>query len=293
MKPAPFRYESPTALPDVHALLLEHGDEAKVLAGGQSLGPLLNLRMSTPSVLIDLARVPELSGGLGMSSGGLRIAAMTTYRDVLDDPRAASLAPLLVEAIPFVGHATIRNSGTIGGSVAHADPAGEMPACVVALGATINVRSADGARAVPADEFFTGTFGTIMEEGEVLASIDVPGAPGQGSAWLEVAPRHGDYAVVGVGVVVSLAEGRMVAVRVCLSGVADRPLLVDSEPLVGRVHDEAEVAAFARGLAADLRLQGDLIASAAYKRHLVRMLTARAVSTAVGRAATAGAVVAG
>lgn len=302
MKPCPFRYESPTDVAAVHALLSEHGDEAKLLAGGQSLAPLLNLRMARPSVLVDLARVGELAQPPCVVGDSLRLWAMTTYRQVLEHPHVSSSVPLLAEAIPFIGHQAIRNTGTIGGSVAHADPAAELPTCLVALEAGIGVWGAEGQRVVPAGDFFTGTFSTVLEPLELVAWIDVPLAPaGSGAAWLEVAPRHGDYAVVGVAAVVRVeasepraAEGqeggRVAQARVCLSGVADRPAVVASvDALVGELAEQDQLTLVADAAAAELNLHDDLVSSVAYRQHLVRDLTARALRLALRRAEQVGA----
>jgi carbon-monoxide dehydrogenase medium subunit len=284
VKPAPFRYEAPTDLDEIHALLTDHGDEAKLLAGGQSLGPLLNLRMSTPSLLVDLRRVSALRQPVRVERDMLRIPALMTYREVMGEEQVRRVAPLLTQAIPYVGHQAIRNAGTIGGSVAHADPAAEVPACVVALDARIGVRGTSGERTVPAAEFFVGTFSTVLEPDEVVAWVDLPlDGGGRGAAWLEVAPRHGDYAVVGVGAVVSVEDGRVASARVCLSGVSDTPTLLATERLLGTVPSDDALLDLAAEGAAGLALQDDLVASAAYKRHLVKTLTARALGLAVRR----------
>lgn len=309
MKPAPFRYEAPQDLNEVFALLTEHGDDAKVLAGGQSLGPLLNLRMSTPSVLVDLASIPELRRPVTVARETLRIPAMTTYREALDDPALRAAAPLLAEAIPFVGHAAIRNAGTIGGSVAHADPAAELPTCLVALGASVGVSGPAGERTVDAKDFFTGTFSTVLAGDEIVAWVDVPTArAGRGTAWMEVAPRHGDYAVIGVAAFVDLKDDQVAHAHVSLSGVADRPTLVDvserlaqrtvpgcyappdapgasdtpnrpsADPLLDALNEAA------RDLAAGFTLHDDLVATARYKQHLTTSLIAQTLGAAIQRA---------
>jgi carbon-monoxide dehydrogenase medium subunit len=307
VKPAPFRYEAPTELEQVLGLLRQHEYEAKVLAGGQSLGPLLNLRMSTPSVLVDMARVAQLHGAPRVVERNVRIAAMTTYREVLDDAVVAKEVPLLAEAIPYVGHQAIRNAGTLGGSVAHADPAAEVPTCLVALGAQVGLVGPSGHRSVEAKDFFTGTFTTELASDEVVAWIDIPPRPRRGgSAWLEVAPRHGDYAIVGVAAVAERDDDHLVQVRVALSGVADRPTLIDlteelsdleishgaadTSPAGSRtptvsLHSRANalLEEAGRRIASEFRLQDDLIASVRYKQHLVDTLTARALGTAIER----------
>ena len=192
MKPAPFEIERPTRLDDVLRLLAANTGDARVIAGGQSLVPLMNLRMATPSLLIDLNRVEALQG-IRVDGPWLRIGAMTRQQRLLSDPLIAAHAPLLARALPHIGHVQTRNRGTIGGSLAHADPSAELPVCMVALGATLSVGSASGGRTIPAREFFTDILSTTLQPDEVLVEIAIPRAPPGTRAWfIEFARRHGD-----------------------------------------------------------------------------------------------------
>lgn len=214
MKPPPFEYHAPESVEEALALLAEHGDEAKVLAGGQSLVPLLNFRLIRPARLVDLNRV----AGLAYLNGG-RMGAMTRMRTV----ERESEVPLLRKAARFVGHAQIRNRGTVGGSCAHADPAAELPCALLALEARFRLRSARGERIVPAGEFFLGTFTTALGPDELLVEIEVPPLrPGTRTAFVEYARVHGDFAQAGVAAVVG--PDRTVVV---VLGAADRPVLLE------------------------------------------------------------------
>ena len=198
MKPAPFEYHAPESLADVTALLAEHGDEAKVLAGGQSLVPMLALRLTRFEHIVDLNRVDDLRG-VSRSNGTLTISAMTTQRTVEQDAAAGEAVPLLAEAIPLIGHFQIRNRGTVGGSIAHADPASELPAVALALDAELEVAGTSGTRRVPASEFFVGTWTTTVGEDELLSAVHFPVWSGSaGFAVEEVARRSGDFALTGV-----------------------------------------------------------------------------------------------
>ena len=204
MKPAPFVYHRPDTLEDALALLAEHGEEAKPLAGGQSLVPAMNFRLAQPSVLIDLNRIATLAG-IEPVDGGLRIGGMTRHRALEHSPVVARLAPLVAETMPFIAHPPIRTRGTLGGSLAHADPAAELPAVMLALGASIGVRSQAAARSVPATAFFLGLFTTSLAPDELLVDVTIPPmAPGSGWAMDEVSRRHGDFALAGAAAVVTL-----------------------------------------------------------------------------------------
>ena len=198
MKPAPFVYYAPRSLPEALALLAEHGD-AKPLAGGQSLIPAMNFRLAQPAALVDLNGVPELAFVREEAEGGeLRLGALTRHRTLETHPLVRQRAPLLAETMPHVAHPQIRTRGTVGGSLAHADPAAELPAVMTTLGARFRVQGPAGERWVAAGEFFTGLFATVLEPGELVVEIAVPAlAPRTGWAFDEVARRHGDYALVG------------------------------------------------------------------------------------------------
>jgi carbon-monoxide dehydrogenase medium subunit len=215
MKPAPFEYLAPDSLAAALEALAAHGGEAKLLAGGQSLIPAMNFRLAQPAVLIDLNRVSELDFVERQPDGSVRIGALTRQRRLERDPELARAAPLLAQALPHVAHPQIRNRGTFGGSLAHADPAAELPAVAVALGARLRLRSARGERWVPAEEFFLGLFTTALDPDEALVEAVLPAPPPRrGTAFLEIARRHGDYAQVGVAAWVTLAgDGRIAAAR--------------------------------------------------------------------------------
>ena len=283
MKPAPFRYEAPTSVAEACGLLRRHADECKLLAGGQSLGPLLNLRMSTPSVLIDLRRIAALRESPRLEGKMLRIAAMSTYQELLEAAVVREHAPLLCESVPHVGHQAIRNAGTVGGSVAHADPAAELPTVLVALEAAIRVRSIEGERLVSARDFFTGIFSTALGEAEMVVGVELPAAePEEGSAWIEVAPRHGDYAVVGVATTLQIEDGRIRKARLALSGVGDRPHVASAvRQLEGLETAQASIDEVARAVRDEVSPRADLVSSVEYKQHLVAKLTADALRSAM------------
>jgi CO/xanthine dehydrogenase FAD-binding subunit len=288
MKPGAFAYHCPRSEDEALALLAELAD-AKVLAGGQSLVPAMNFRLARPSALVDLNRIGTLSYIREEASGALRIGAMTRQRSVERSAAVAARASLLAEAMPFIAHAQIRNRGTVGGSLAHADPAAELPAVMVALGAYFTVRSRGGTRGVPADRFYTGLFTTALQPGEVLVAIDIPPRrPRTGSAFLEVGRRHGDFALTGVAAEVALdASGQCSSSRIVLLSVGDGPVVASraSSALVGRLPNDKVVDEAARVAAdGDVDPPSDIHASAAYRRQLVRVLVRRALLTAVGRA---------
>lgn len=287
MKPAPFAYHRPDTLDEALALLAEHGYDAKVLAGGQSLVPAMNFRLAQPAVLVDLNRVAGLDG-IDAADGGLRIGCMARQRAAERSAAVAERAPLLAEALPHVAHPQIRARGTVGGSLAHADPAAELPAVMLALGARFLLRGPAGERTVDAADFYTGLFGTALEEGEILVSVDVPAAaPRTGTAFAELSRRHGDFALAGVAAALVLDDaGRCSAARVALFGVADGPVLAASAAavLVGEVPSAEAIRAAASAAAAALDPPADIHASAAYRRHLAEVLVRRTLPVAVTRA---------
>ncbi len=224
MKPAPFEYHAPTTIAEVVTTLSELGDDAKVLAGGQSLVPMLNLRLARFEHLVDVGRVPELRG-IERRNGHVTIGAATRDAVIERDPTILADVPLLAAATPYIGHFQIRNRGTIGGSLAHADPAAEYPAVAVALDATFHVASVRGSRAVPAADFFTGVWSTALEPDELLTAIDVSvwtGRTGVGVA--EFARRHGDFAIAGAVAAVELADDRVARAAIAVFGAAGVPV---------------------------------------------------------------------
>src|SRR3954467_13644651 len=226
MKPAPFDYEAPASLDAALDLLARHGADAKILAGGQSLIPVMNFRLAEPALLIDINRVAELDFIRRDGDGTLRIGALTRQRRLERDSLVAEAAPLLHEAVPFIAHPQIRNRGTFGGSLAHADPAAELPALAVALGARFRLRRAGGDRWVAAEDFFAGLFATALEPDEMLVEAAIPPSPARtGWAFLEAARPHGDYAQVGVAARVTLDDsGRCREARLVYLSVGDAPV---------------------------------------------------------------------
>jgi CO/xanthine dehydrogenase FAD-binding subunit len=286
VKPAPFEYHRPATVDEVTGLLAQHGYEAKLLAGGQSLVPAMNFRLAQPAVLIDLERVAGLAE-LGDGDGVLRMGAMTRQRACERSAAVARGAPLLVETLPFIAHPQIRNRGTVGGSIAHADPAAEIPAVMLALDARFHLRGPGGARVVSAGEFFTGLFGTALEPDELLMDVEIPApVPGSGWAFGEVSRRHGDYALAGVAAVVTLdAAGRCSGARVALLSVGDGPVLAGVEAaLVGAEPTEEAVRAAADAVGREIDPPADIHASAAYRRQLAEVLVRRVLPRAFERA---------
>jgi CO/xanthine dehydrogenase FAD-binding subunit len=288
MKPAPFEYHQARSLPEALALLADHAGDAKPLAGGQSLIPAMNFRLAAPAALIDLNSISELA--YINDDGDLRIGAMTRHSQVERSPVIASRAPLLAETMPFVAHAAIRTRGTIGGSLAHADPAAELPALMLAMDARFRVQNHEGSRDVAATEFFTGLFSTSLEPGELLTEIVIPTPTGQarGSAFLEFSRRRGDFALAGVAVTVALdAHGTCADARIGLFGVGDRPLLASraAATLIGQKASAEAVRAAAHTAATDeIDPSNDIHASSRYRRQLADVLTRRALDRAFGRA---------
>jgi carbon-monoxide dehydrogenase medium subunit len=291
MKPAPFAYEAPDSLSAALDLLARHGDEAKILAGGQSLIPVLNFRLSQPARLIDLNRIDGLSYIRRGADGGLSIGAMTRQRAVERSPLVAEVAPLLAEAVPWIAHPQIRNRGTVGGSLAHADPAAELPALAVALDARFRLAKSGAERWVAARDFYTGLFATWMEPDELLVEIVIPpAAPRTGFAFMEVARRHGDYAQVGLAASVTLEEdGRCRAARLVFLSVGDRPIEARAAGalLAGQALTPEVIAACAAAVDGEINPFTDVHATAEFKRHLAQVLARRAVALAAQRAGQA------
>jgi len=289
VKPAPFEYLAPRSLEEALETLAERGAEAKVLAGGQSLLPVLNFRLAQPAVLVDINRVAELDFVREEADGGLRLGALVRQRRLERDPLVARRAPLVAAAVPHVAHPQIRTRGTLGGSLAHADPAAELPAVALALDARLLVRRRGGERWLAAAEFFTGLFATALGEDELLAEIALPPTPERsGVAFLESARRHGDYALAGVAARVELdGSGRCRAARLVYFSVGEGPVdaVRAAAALAGHELDAATIAAAAH-LAASEEIDplGDIHASSAFKRHLARVLGERALAAARDRA---------
>lgn len=288
MKPAPFLYERPRSADEALALLAEHGDDAKVLAGGQSLVPMLNFRLARPAVIVDIARLGELTF-ISRHHGTLRIGATT--RQVAGE-RSGLVArgwPMLTEAIRWVAHPQVRNMGTIGGSIAHADPAAELPVACVALDARVHVRSARGARAVPARELFVTHLTTQLAPDELLTEIEIPAvAPGTGWGFVEFARRHGDFALGGAAAQLRLdASGQCERATLTLMTAAPVPWRAEDaeRALTGSEPDDATLAEAARVATADLTPTGDIHGSSEYRKSLAQAMALRALTAARERAA--------
>jgi aerobic carbon-monoxide dehydrogenase medium subunit len=282
-----FEYHAPESLDEVLALLAEHGDEAKVLAGGQSLVPLLAMRLARPTQVIDINRVESLST---VAERGDRIAFGATVRERAAERSSTvrTQLPLLAEALPFIGHAAIRTRGTIGGTVAHADASAEIPCVVAALDGEVLVRSASGERTIAAPDFFQGHFTTALADDECVVEVRLPVAdPSAGYAFQEIARRHGDFALVGVATMISLGDdGLITDARISLMGVADVPLRARAAEaaLVGAQPIEDAFVAAAQTATADLRPASDVHGSAEYRTHLTGVIVRRALTTAGARA---------
>ena len=279
MKAPSFAYARPGTLAEVFALLRQHGGNAKLLAGGQSLIATLNLRLSSPDILIDITGLPGLSG-VRVEKNRLRIGALTTHRELELSPEIGKHLPLFAQAIPHVAHAAIRNVGTFGGSLAMADPAAEYPACCVALDAQFVISGKSGERRVAAREFFKGMYETALKADEVLVAGEFPLAAGYRSAFLELARRHGDYAIVGVAAHGKFDGGKFADVRLAFLGAGAAPVLAlrASAVLEGKAFSPATVAAAQAALGEDLDPPADLYSSGATKLHLARVLTGRALA---------------
>ena len=287
MKPPPFEYAAPRKTDEALGLLAQHGDRAKVLAGGQSLLPLLNFRLAQPEVLIDVNRVAELAY-VRPGDGGLAIGALTRQHALERSEAVRTRLPIVAEACRLIGHLPIRHRGTLGGSLAHADPASELPAVMVALEAEMTASRVGGRRTLTAEQFFTGIFTTSLAPDELLTEVRVPGLPRRtGSAFMEIARRAGDFALVGVAALVTLDDdGRVTRARLALCGAGPTPIrareaeraLVGERP-EGRVLDDA-----AERMAAATDPPGDIHASAAFRKKLARHVGRQAIELAVRRA---------
>lgn len=286
MKPAPFSYAAPATLDECVELLARHGDDAKLLAGGQSLVPLLNLRLAVPEIVIDLNRI----GGLGhVSDRGdhLAVGALTRTRVLVESGVVARACPMLPRAASLVGYPAIRARGTVGGSLAHAHPASELPLAAVALDAELDAVGPAGRRTVPARDFFTGVFSTDLDPREVLVEIRFPRQrAGEGWSFQEASRKSGDFAQAAVAVVLAVADGAVARAAIAVAGVGDRPRRAEAveDALVGRLASGQALALAADDVVAELAPDpGD--ADLSYRRHLVGVLTRRALADA---AQTAG-----
>lgn len=288
MKPAPFAYHAPDSVEEVLALLRDLGEDAKLLAGGQSLVPAMNFRVVQPAALVDLNRIHDLDY-VREDGDYLRIGAMTRERTLELSPLIARWSPLLAEAMPYVAHPQIRNRGTLGGSLANADPAAELPVIMIALGARMKVRSADTERWVEAEKFFAGMFTTDLGPGEILVEIELPAASARsGWSFMEVAPRAGDYALMGVAALVNLTEdGNCAAAKLVYLNAGDGP--VDAKRAANVLPNQsisAELIGEAAAIASQEEIMpfGNIHASPEFQRHLAQVLTTRTLQQAIERA---------
>jgi carbon-monoxide dehydrogenase medium subunit len=279
-------YEAPTTMAEAVDLLAEHQDEASVLAGGQSLIPLMALRLARPAVLIDINGLSELSL-VAVEDGRVTIGAMTREYVAEDSATIGDTVPLLAAALPLIGHEAIRSRGTIGGSLAHADPAAELPAVARALDAEFVVRGRAGERVVPAADWFEGYLATSRRPDEILAEVRFPAAgPGTGVAFLEVARRHGDFAIVGLAVSLTLADGVISDARLAFAGVSDVPVrAAEAEDLLVGERPSAELfAEAARVATAALDPPADLNGSPEYRKQIAATLVRRGLQAAADNA---------
>lgn len=277
MKPQRFSYRRARSREEALDLLAHHAGEARVLAGGQSLMPMLNMRLAAPALLVDINPLSDLAG-ISVADGRLRIGALTRHREVAESSLVRAHAPLLSLAMAHVGHPAIRNRGTIGGSLANADPAAEMPACCLALDARMIVESSRGTRTIGADDFLRGIFDTAIEPDELLAAIEIP-VPVQPwrPGFKEFARRHGDFALVGAAAVVQEDKGRASDMRLVLFGAGERALRARGAEtaLMAEGDPAAKIAQACEALADDIAPMSDIHASAEMRMHLARVLVRR------------------
>jgi len=284
MKAPAFSYACAQSVEDALGLLSRHGDEAKILSGGQSLLPALNLRLAAPAILIDIGRVQELRG-ISIGGGVITIGALTRHADLLSSNEIAANLPLLRHAASHVAHPAIRNRGTIGGNLAHADPASELPACMLALGAHLLIRSAEGERRVAAQDFFRGLYETALGPRELITAIEIPlPQPGSRAYFHEFVRRSGDYAMTGLAALARVDNARLSELRLCYFAVGDRPLLARAAAhLIGVEVTGERVAEAQVALDAELDPSEDQQTSAAMRRHFARLLLARCVAAVLDR----------
>ena len=286
MKPPRFDYLAPRTLDEALTHLHQHGDQAKVLAGGQSLIPMLNFRLAHPGVVVDVNRLPDLAY-VRQHDGGVAVGALTRQHAVERSELVRARVPVVAEACRFIGHAPIRHRGTFGGNLAHADPASELPAVMVALEAEMAVASRAGSRAVPAGQFFIGPLTTALRPGEMLTEIRIPAAPPRtGGAFVEMARRAGDFALVGVAALVTLDEaGQCARARIALCGVGPTPVRARAaeDALTGQAPTAAVLDEAADRAAAATSPPSDVHGSAEFRRKLARHFAREALAAAIQR----------
>lgn len=284
MIPAQFEYTAPGTVADALTVLVEHGDEAKVMAGGQSLLPILRMRLNAPGVVVDIGKIPELRG-IRDDGDAVVLGATTTYQEVLDSDLLREHAALLLEAVTQVADPQIRHRGTVGGALAHADPAGDVGAPVLALGAALEITSADGQRrTVAAEDFFIDLFETAVQEGELLTGIRIPKHTGWGATYEKFVRVSHQWAIVAVAATVRAEGGTIAEARVALTNMGSTPVRARAveDALVGRAATEDAVREAVAGVAEGTTPPSDLNGDADYRRHVATVLTRRAVLSAAG-----------
>jgi carbon-monoxide dehydrogenase medium subunit len=287
MKPAPFKYIAASSLAHALSLKAEYGDEARFLAGGQSLIPAMNFRLARPAVLIDINGLSDLAGIDRANRAEIRLGALTRYCDLERDSDFQKGCSLFADALPHIAHPQIRNRGTIGGNLSHADPASELPAIVLAMEATMRIKSATGERQVAASEFFVGLLSTDIRADEMLVDIALPAPkPRTGACFMEVARRRGDFALAGIAAMVTLDEARRCStVRLVLCGVGETAVDVSrvAASLIGQPCTTEAIEAVAAGVRDAIAPSGNVHATADYQRHLAGVLAMRAIGAACQR----------
>jgi carbon-monoxide dehydrogenase medium subunit len=287
MKPAPFKYIAAGSLEHALTLKAQHGEDAKFLAGGQSLIPAMNFRLARPAILIDINGIEDLAG-VRPSSRATRVGAVTRYRALQRDATFASAFPLIAEALPHIAHPQIRNRGTIGGNLSHSDPASELPAIAVALRARFRVQAARQQRSIDASDFFVGALTTDLQPDEMLVEVELPlPKPRTGSCFMEIARRRGDFAIVGVAAMVTLGDrNECTELRLALCGVGETP--VDASPaadgVIGHPLTEEAIREVAVSVQTMIDPGGSVHATVDYQRHIAGVLAERALQTAYQRA---------
>ena len=287
MKPPPFAYVAATSVAEAVAALAAHDGEAKVIAGGQSLVPMLNFRLLAPSALVDINGIAELDFVEPTADGGLRIGALTRHYTMLTSPEVAAAFPVVSEAMRHVAHLAIRNRGTIGGSLSHADPAAELPMMAVLLDATLTLAGPNGERDLAAADFFDGALTTVLAEDELLTTITLPPLPdGHGWGFHEFAQRAGDFALAAAAAVLTIDDGKAANVRLAVMGVDENPARITAAEaaLDGQAVTDEAIAAAVAAVRAAVDPPEDLHGSAAYRRHVVGGMAERAIRDAWERA---------
>jgi CO/xanthine dehydrogenase FAD-binding subunit len=285
MKPPPFKYQRASSVAEALSALAEGGSDAKLLAGGQSLIAMMNLRLARPSMLIDINRVSELSY-IQRSNGTLKIGAMTRQTMLEESAEVAAACPLLTAVMPHIAHKPIRNRGTLGGSLAHNDPTAELPAVALACDAQMVIRSASGERTLAAADFFTGYLETALAADEILTAVHIPATPaGTGYSFMEISPRQGDYALVGVAAMMQMSGGNCTNVRLVCLGAGDSAMRMSAAEasLNGQAPSAEAFRAAAEAAATAADPGSDYHATADYRRDLIRSLTQRALAEAHSR----------